>query len=141
MALILLGALALSLFRIYGVDTRHKNRNGIWWPERGRSLIPPTATEITLRRDLLDHHATYTVAEKDLNAFLEQRFARNGKALDSQAERGRPKPETIGTPIGPFGWIVTKDTVIYQFDTPNGAVSSYYYDPTTGRTYQNSAYW
>ena len=61
---------ALILFRIYEVDTHHSSRAGIWWPERGRNLIPPTATDITLRRDLLDHYATYTVSEKDLNAFL-----------------------------------------------------------------------
>ena len=132
---------ALTLFRIYGVDTHHATRGGIWWPERCRNLIPPTATDITLRRDLLDHYATYTVSEKDLNAFLDKRFARPGKALDSFSERSHAKPRTIGKAIGPLGWVVTKDTVMYSYTASNGGVHDFYHDTNTGRTYQSSAYW
>ena len=82
--------LALILFRIYGTETHHASRNSIWWPERGRNLIPPAATDITLQRDLLDHYATYTISEKDLNAFLNERFARDGKMIDSLSESSRP---------------------------------------------------
>lgn len=139
--LTLLLFLALTLFRVYGVDSHHETRASIWWPERGRDLIPPTARDITLQRDLLDHHATYTVTEKELNAFLDQRFAREGEKLDSFAERGSPSPERIGQTIGPLGWIVTQDTVTYHFTTENGASSTYHHDPTTGSTYQESAYW
>ena len=85
----------------------HKNRNSIW-PDRGRNLIPPTATAITLQRDLLDHSATYT----DLNDFLDDRFTINGGVLDSLSKRGRPRPNDIGNEIGQPGWDVTKDTVV-----------------------------
>jgi hypothetical protein len=139
--LVLITVPALTLFSIYGVDSHHENRNSIWWPERGRNLIPPTATDITLQRDLLDHYATYKVAEKDLNAFLDVRFADDGETLDSFGERSSPAPRLIGKAIGPFGWVVTEDTVCYHFTTSNGAASTYYHDPTTGRTYQDSAYW
>ena len=104
---------ALILFRIYGVDTKHESRGSIWWPERGRNLIPPTASEITLRRDFLDHDAVYTVTEKELNDFLDQRFSRPGKALNSFSERLPAHSDTIGKVVGPFGWEVTENTVSY----------------------------
>jgi len=132
---------ALILFRIYGTDTRHASRNSIWWTERGRNLIPPTATDITLRQDFLDHYAIYTVSEKDLNAFLDKRFALPGETLDSFSERRPVKPETIGNAIGPLGWVVTKDTVVYHYTASNGGAHNYYHDTNTGLTYQSSAYW
>jgi hypothetical protein len=132
---------ALTLFRIYGVDTHHASRDGIWWPERCRNLIPPAATDITLRRDVLDHYATYTVSEKDLNAFLDKRFARPGEALDSFSERSSVNPKNIGNAIGPLGWVVTEDTVVYTYTASNGGAHSYYHDTKTGLTYQSSAYW
>ena len=132
---------ALALFRIYGTNTHHANRNSIVWSERGRNLIPPAATDITLQQDFLDHRATYTISEKDLNAFLNERFAREGEVLDSYSERQSPSPGKLGTAIGPFGWVITPDTVTYDYSTSNGAVSSFYHDPTTGLTYQESAYW
>ncbi|MGB0154952.1 MAG: hypothetical protein ACPGFB_13055 [Verrucomicrobiales bacterium] len=129
------------LFRIYGVETHHASRGSIWWPERGRNLIPPTATDITLRRDLLDHYAIYTISEKGLNAFLDKRFARPGEALDSFSERSPANPKNIGNAIGPLGWMVTKDTVEYTYCASNGGAHNYYHDTKTGRTYQSSAYW
>lgn len=119
---------ALIVFRIYGVDTHHASRSGIWWPERGRNLIPPTAADITLRRDLLDHYAIYTVSEKDLNAFLDKRFARPGEVLNSFSERSPAKPETIGKAIGQLGFVVTKDAVVYTYYASNGGGHSYYHD-------------
>lgn len=132
---------ALVLFWIYGTDTHHADRSSIWWSERGRGLIPPTATDITLRQDFLDHYALYTVPEADLNAFLNQRFARPGETLDSFSERSPAKPETIGKVIGKLGWKVTKDTVRYSYAASNGGVHDYYHDTKTGLTYQSSAYW
>jgi hypothetical protein len=131
----------LSLVRIYGIDTCHATRSGIWWPERGRSLIPPTAKDITLRRDLLDHYAIYTVSEKDLNTFLNQRFARPGEVLDSYSERVRIKPDFIGKAIGPMGWLATTNTVSYYYTASNGGSHRYFHDTETGRTFQSSAYW
>ncbi len=132
---------ALILFRIYGTDTRHASRSSIWWPERGRNLIPSTAADITLRRDLLDHYAIYTVSEKDLNAFLDKRFARPGKALDSFSERSPAPADTVGKPIGPLGWVVTENTVSYHYTARNGGGQHYYHDTESGLTYQDSAYW
>ena len=130
-----------TIFRIYGVDTHHASRGSIWWPERGRNLIPPTATDITLRRDLLDHYAIYTISEKDLNAFLDKRFARPGEALDSFSERLPANPKNIGNVISPLGFILAKGAVGYHYTASNGGLHSYYHDPTTGQTYQSSAYW
>ena len=132
---------ALPLIRIYGVDTHHATRGSIWWPERGRNLIPPMATEITLRRSLLDHYATYSIRERDLNAFLDERFASPGEALDSFSERSPADPEMIGEEIGPLGWEITAGTVMYTYAASNGGAHCYYHDPQTGLTYQSSAYW
>lgn len=132
---------ALALSWTYGVDAHFATRAGIWWPERGRNLIPPTATDITLRRELLDHYAVYTVEESALIVFLNERFrhlAREGETLDSFSER-RSVP--AGREVGPFGWTAEEGAVSYDFYTSNGAVSVYYHNPTTGRTYQQSAYW
>ncbi len=134
-------ALILILFRIYGIDTYHPTRSLIWWPERGRSLIPPTATDITLRRDLLDHYAIYTVSERDLNTFLNQRFARPGEVLDSYCERVRIKPDFIGKAVGSMGWLATSNTVCYYCTASNGGSHRYFHDTETGRTFQSSAYW
>jgi hypothetical protein len=76
---------ALTLVGLYGIDSHHDSPDSIW-PARGRRLIPPTATDITLQRDLLDHRATYTVSEEDLNAFLDWRFAGYNE-VHSYAER------------------------------------------------------
>ena len=132
---------ALVFFRVYGTDTRHASRGRIWWPERCRSLTPPTATDITLRRDPLGHHAIYTVTENDLNDFLDDRFARPGQALDSFRERSLVKPGMIGKEIGPLGWKETKDTVMYSYTASNGGVHEFHHDSKTGLTYQSSAYW
>lgn len=132
---------ALILFRIYGTDTHHTSRSSIWWTERGRSLIPPTAADITLRQDFLDHYAIYTVSENDLNAFLDRRFASPGEPLDSFSERSPVPPDTIGNAIGPLGWKLTENTVSYRYCASNGGAHEYYHDTKTGLTYQKSAYW
>ena len=140
--LALLMVFALTLFWIYGTDTHHANRNSIWWTERGRNLIPPAATDITLRQDVLDHYATYRISEAELNDFLNKRFADNGKIFDSFSDdRSRPNPKRIGKEVGPLGWVVTEDTVEYSYAASNGGMHYYYHDPNTGLTYQDSAYW
>lgn len=133
--------IGLILFWIYGTNTEHSSRGSIWWTERGRNLIPPAATDITLQQDFLDHYATYTISEKDLNVFLDSRFTSHGKPVDSFSERRPVDPGRIGQVIGRLGFVVTKDTVVYDYAASNGGVHSYYHDPTTGLTYQSSAYW
>ncbi len=137
----LVAVIALVLTWTYGVDSHHADRDSIWWPERGRGLIPPTATDITLRRDLLDHYAIYTVSESDLNAFLDERFAEGGEPLDSFSTRSPVHPAEVGREVGRLGWVVTASTVTYGFSASNGGGHTYYHDPKTGSTYQSSAYW
>lgn len=130
----------LILFWVYGVDSRHKSRSSIWWPERGRNLIPPTATDIVLRRDLLHHYATYTVPEKDLHAFFLGRFAASNARIDP-AKDGRLVNNADVDQVGPLAWDVTAGTLKYAYSATNGGLHTYYHDPSTGRTYQSSAYW
>lgn len=125
---------------LYGFNSHHENRDGIW-PPRAQSLIPPTATDITLHRDFLDCFATYTIVENDLTAFLNERFAEQGEVIDSYSERTLASPIEIGKPTGRLGFIVTAETVTYHYCTSNGAGTTYYHDPATGLTYQDSAYW
>ena len=125
----------------YQLDSHHDSRDSIWWPERGRNLIPPDARDITLQRDLLDHWASYTIAEEDLNAFLDERFARGGEALDSFSDRSPTSREYFMRVFDDRDWTWTEGMVGYHYRTSNGATSSFYHDPTTGLTYQKSAYW
>ena len=96
-------------------------------------MIPPPATDITLRQDFLDHYATYTVSTKDLNAFLQ--------TLDSGSELSPVRPDTIGKVIGPLGWKATENTVSHTYVAGNGGAHNYYHDTKSGLTYQSSAYW
>ncbi len=137
----LLMVFPLTLFWIYGTDTHHASRGSIWWSERGRNLIPPAATDITLRQDFLDHYATYKISEAELNEFLIERFADNGTMLDSYSDRRPADPKSIGNEVGPLGWVVTENTVVYSYPASNGGMHNYYHDSNTGLTYQDSAYW
>lgn len=132
---------ALTLIWIYGTDTHHTSRNSIWWSERGRNLIPPAATDITLRQDFLDHYATYRISEADLHDFLNKRFADKGATLDTLGDRTPVNPERIGNEVGPLGFVVTENTTVYSYAARNGGVHDYYHDSKTGLTYQDSAYW
>ena len=137
----LLMVFPLTLLWIYGTDTHHANRNSIWWKERGRNLIPPAATDIILRQDFLDHYATYRISEADLNDFLNKRFADNGTMLDFFSDRSPANPKRIGNEVGPLGFVVTKNTVVYSYPASNGGMHNYYHNSKTGLTYQDSAYW
>ena len=143
-SLVLGAVFGVMVFWIYGVDSHHQNRDSIWWPERGRNVIPPTAMNIVLNRDLLDHYATYTVAEKDLQAFLLERFESVYKPqhqINPAMDRIPVDNKLIGQQIGPIGWEVADGTNYYGYYASNGGLHSYYHDPATGRTYQRSAYW
>lgn len=137
----LVSGFALILFWIYGTSTHHADRGSIWWTERGRNLIPPAATGITLQQDFLDHYATYTIKEASLNKFLNRRFADNGTPIDSFSDRSPVRADRIGTKIGRLGWVITENTVLYSYPASNGGMHDYYHDAETGFTYQESAYW
>ena len=68
-----------TLYWIFGTDTHHSDRGSIWWSERGRSLIPPAATDITLRQDLLDHYA--------ISRRMSQMVLVNGQQVPREPER------------------------------------------------------
>ena len=137
----MLMVIVLVLFWVFGTDTQHANRNSIWWTKRGRNLIPPAATGITLRQSILDHYATYKISEADLHDFLNQRFADGGATLASLRDSTPVNPKKIGSKVGPFGWVVTINTVVYSYPASNGGLHQYYHDSNTGLTYQDSAYW
>ncbi len=135
---VLVAGLATAAARTYGMDTHHATHDDIWWDETCRRLTPPTATDITLRRDLLDHEALYTIVEADLDAFIDRSFARDGNPLRATDVKGSVE---AGRTIGPFGWSAGQDAVRYSYTPPNGASTHIYHDPTTGLTYQESAHW
>jgi hypothetical protein len=134
-------SIVLALVWTFGTTTHHADRDDILMSDRGRSLIPPTAREIRLQRDFLDHRALYTISEAELNAFLDKRFRSGREPLDSYSERSPFGRSAVGKEIGPLGWTVTEHAVSYSYFIPNGAVSNFYHDPKTGLTYQESAYW
>ena len=130
-------AVAGALAWTFALDTHHDTRDSIWWNDRCRDLIPEAATDITLQRDLLDHRAVYMIREEQLVAFLNERF----DVVDAYAERSQMDPSKIGQPIGDLGWVVTPGSVSYSYAASNGGVSSYFHDPVSLRTYQESAHW
>lgn len=118
---------------VYGLSTPHATRDGIWWSGTARGLTPPTARDITLQRDFLDHRALYTVSTADLEAFIRDRF--DGSEVD-------PLPATrLGEEIGELGWTVTPGSTSYHTWMSNGAATYIHHDPATGLTYQSSAHW
>ena len=132
---------ALTLFWICGTDTHHANLNSIWWPTAARHLIPPAATDITLRQDHLDHYATYTISHSDLYDFVKENFADTRPNVMRQRDETFGSREMIGRKVGPFGWVVTEDTILYRVSNSNGTLHESYHDVKTGLTYQDSAYW
>jgi hypothetical protein len=136
--ILLIAGIAVTLGRVYNLDTHHDTHSDIWWLSDCTSRIPPTATDITLRREPLDHFALYTVSASDLHAFLDQRFAGEGETLDSARDSSRVE---AGEEVGPFGWVAEEGAVSFSYTTPNGASSHFYHNPSTGLTYQQSAYW
>ena len=81
------------------------------------------------------------MSEADLNAFLDERFAREGEKLDSYSERSAVDRESFMRSYADLGWVWTEGMVEYHYTTSNGAGSTFLHDPTTGKTYQVSAYW
>ena len=140
MTRIFLGCLSIPLlaslvgFWHFGLDAHYAD---VTHMSEGTSkeLTPHTAVDLTLQRDLLDHRATYTVTEADLQAFLERSFGESA-ADPSPVDRGDFEAE-----YSRRGWTWTPGMVMYSGAPGNGAVSYYYHDPRTGLTYQDSAHW
>ena len=139
--LLLAFGIVSTLYWIYGTDTHHDDLSSIWWPTAATDLIPPTATDITLRQDHLDHDATYTVSRVDLQKFLKKRFIDQGASQQFHGNGEFVEPRMVGKTVGPLGWVVTKDTVVHSYADRNGTSHKFYYDVKTGSTYQDSAYW
>jgi hypothetical protein len=131
----------LALYWIYGTDTHHDNLSSIWWPTAATDLIPPTATDITLRQDHLDHDATYTVSRVELQKFLKERFIDEGASPQFDGNGQFVEPRMVGKTVGPLGWVVTKDTIHLGYTERKGTFHDFYHDVKTGSTYQDSAYW
>ena len=49
--------------------------------------------------------------------------------------------DEVGKAVGPLGWVVPEGCVVYSYAASNGGVSTYFHDPATGSTYQDSAHW
>lgn len=127
------------LFWHYGLDSHHETPASLYpaLDDRIKSLTPPEARDITLQRDFLDHFATYTIDEKDLTAFLDRHFGVEG----SLSERSFVRGDQVGRAVGRLDWIVPEGCVEYSYAARNGGVSTYFHDPATGSTYQDSAHW
>ncbi|MDG1491814.1 MAG: hypothetical protein P8R43_07970 [Planctomycetota bacterium] len=133
-----------ALYLYFGVDARYEQREDIA-PGRGRALIPPAATEITLDRHFpIDHEAWFTVEEKDLNAFFDEHYGRGGGLpwdLDSYSERRPVSRERFEGDYGFLDWVWHDEIVSYSYSAGNGGGQRYIHDPATGRTYHFSRYW
>jgi len=129
-----------ALYLYYGIDAHYDHRDRIS-PVRGRALIPPAATDITLDRHFpIDHEAWFTVNEKDLNAFFDEHYGR-GQELDSHAERRPLGRDVFEERYASLGWVWHEGIVSYGYSAANGGSQTYIHDSATGRTYHRSIYW
>ncbi len=146
-----LGAVAIvaaivgcALYVYFGIDSNYTDRADVS-PERGRALIPPAATDITLDRHFpIDHEAWFTIEEKDLNAFFDEHYGR-GRGLswdlDSYSERRPVSRERFEGDYGFLDWVWHDEIVSYSYSAANGGAQRYLHDPATGRTYHSARYW
>ena len=105
-----LGAAALvaaivgcALYLYFGIDSNYTDRADVR-PERGRALIPPAATDITLdRHPPVDREAWVAVHEMGLNAFFDEHHGRD-QELDSYAEWRLVARDALGERDAALGW-------------------------------------
>ena len=141
-AAIVTAIVGCALYAYFELDSNYTDQADVS-PERGRALIPPAATDITLDRHFpIDHEAGFTIEEKDLNAFFDEHYGRGrGQELDSYSERRPVSREKFEERYGSVGWAWHEGIVSYSYSARNGGGQTYIHDPSTGRTYHFSRYW
>lgn len=108
--------------------------------------VPPSATDITVYRTGMGHHARFTVAEDKLQTWLA-----GVRAEYEQSWHGEPM--IAATPFaltrdafeykfGTFGWEYPPDnSELLGPSAPDGGGFSIWYSPQQGKAYLRAAYW
>lgn len=109
--------------------------------------LPPGSQEITLVKQMGGHFARYKISESNLHDYLDAVWSADRGTSAHQREQmggeGEPaSPEQIERRFGPLGWPPLPGAIQYHGPSQSsGAVTTYYYDPTTGITYHDASYW
>ena len=139
-AAVVVAICAGALYLYFGVDAHYDERGGVA-PDRGRALIPPAATDITLDRHFpIDHEAWFTVEQEDLHAFFARHYS-DDRDLDLNSERRGMSREAFEERYGFLQWKWHEGIRSYGYSARNGGSQTYVHDPATGRTYHFSRYW
>ena len=109
-------------------------------------FLPPTARDITLEKTFMGHRAKYTITETELRKYLDGLWEAYGKKSSiprSDLKDGEPgNRDEIETVFEGLNWPKMNESV--QFHSPvesDGGGATYYFDQTSGVTYQRAAYW
>ena len=109
-------------------------------------FLPPTARDITLEKTFMGHRAKYTITETELRKYLDGLWEAYGKKSSiprSDLKDGEPGTrDEIETVFEGLNWPKMNESV--QFHSPvesDGGGATYYFDQTSGVTYQRAAYW
>jgi hypothetical protein len=113
---------------------------------RIKPYLPPKATDIVIFSERGGHFARYKVSRDDFTEFLNELWKRDG--ADSVQEREIPGEMK---PVGPAamdrirkvaGWEPLQDAIRFYGPTKsNGAMTTFFYDRTTGTVYHDRGYW
>ena len=58
---------------------------------------------------------TYRISHADLHDFVKEHFADNVGATLRDTDGSFVDREMIGRKVGPFGWVLTKKTMVYSY--------------------------
>ena len=129
-----------ALYLYFGVDAHYDQRDDVG-PDRGRALLPPGATDITLDRHFpIDHEAWFTVDEGELNDYFDAHY-RRAEDRASYLDKKPISRERFEEHYSFLGWEWHEGIRAYHFSARNGGGQTYIHDSATGRTYHDSAYW
>ena len=114
---------------------------------RIQPYLPRKATDIEIFSERGGHYARYKVSLDDFTEFLDELWKRDGD--DSVQERREIHAER--KPVGPAatekfrkaaGWEPLQDAIPFSGPTKsNGAMTTFFYDRTTGTVYHDRGYW
>ena len=110
---------------------------------RIKPYLPPKATDIVIFSERGGHFARYKVSLDDFIEFLDELWKRDGEASVQEREEMQPvKAAATDRFRKAAGWEPLQDAIRFHGPTKsNGAMTTFFYDRTTGTVYHDRGYW
>jgi hypothetical protein len=114
---------------------------------RIKPYLPREATDIVIFSERGGHYARYKISLDDFTNFLDELWKRDGNTsveqrseIDHERRKVRPADTEIFRKIA--GWEPLRDAITFSGPTKsNGAMTTFFFDRTTGTVYHNRGYW